>query len=704
MSTRCKLLLGVFVALVLSHPLAAGPPERWAVLGDGPGSAMLKDYFRAETARLAARCLADVATRDQWEARHEQYRRELLEMLGLDPLPQRTPLQATVTGTLDHEQFTVEKVHFQSRPKLYVTANLYVPKGLEGRAPAVLYVCGHGRVAIDGVSYGNKAHYQHHAAWFARNGYVCLVIDTLQLGEIEGVHHGTYRYDKWWWNNRGYTPAGVEAWNCIRAIDYLQGRPEVDPEQIGVTGRSGGGAYSWWIGAVDDRIRAAVPVAGITDLTNHVVDGCVEGHCDCMYQVNTYRWDYAQVAALLAPRPLMIANSDDDNIFPKDGVERLYEQAQRIYVLLGKPENLSLKMTAGGHSDTPELREAAFQWMNRHLKGAKAPVVDQAEKLFTPQELKVFDNLPKDSINADIHETFVPAAPEPELPHSRAAWAAMRDGWHVDLTEKCFRGWPGEARPVDVREIASAEHDGMQLTAYEFDSQSHVRLRFYLLRPVEPKRPESVVLHVADEEAWQEILTGLRGRFAEVLSGEPLPDVDASEATPLEMDPDGPAVVYFAPRGIGASAWGDDARKHIQIRRRFMLLGQTLDGMRVWDVRRAMQAVRSLEACKDAPLTAEGPRQAGVLALYASLFEPPPAQLQLHDPPVDHREGPIFLNISRILHLPQAAAMAAERAPVVIAGADSDAWTYPRGVAEKLGWDAGRVLVFTSVKVDVRVP
>ena len=96
------------------------------------------------------------------------------------------------------------------------------PKSLAGKAPAILYVCGHSQVKKDGISYGNKVGYQHHGAWFARNGYVCLVIDTLQLGEIEGIHHGTYREKMWWWNARGYTPAGVEAWNSIRAIDYLE--------------------------------------------------------------------------------------------------------------------------------------------------------------------------------------------------------------------------------------------------------------------------------------------------------------------------------------------------------------------------------------------------------------------------------------------------------------------------------------------------
>ncbi|MEA1950758.1 MAG: prolyl oligopeptidase family serine peptidase, partial [Planctomycetota bacterium] len=270
------------------------------------GDQLVAAYFKAETARLAADCLADVKTLDDWKAKKGVYRRQLLEMLGLDPMPERTDLKAAVTGTVESDGFNVENVHFQSRPGLYVTGNLYLPKGLAKPAPAILYVCGHGGEKKDGISFGNKTHYRHHGCWFARNGYVCLMIDTLQLGEIEGIHHGTYREKMWWWNNRGYTPAGVEAWNCVRALDYLETRKEVDPRRMGVTGRSGGGAYSWWITAIDDRIKAAAPVAGITDLENYVVDGCVEGHCDCMFMVNTYRWDYPLLAALAAPRPLLL--------------------------------------------------------------------------------------------------------------------------------------------------------------------------------------------------------------------------------------------------------------------------------------------------------------------------------------------------------------------------------------------------------------
>ena len=191
------------------------------------GSDELERYFSNRVAALE-RPLRAIGSGEEWLKRQPGYRRELLEMLGLEPMPERTPLQAVVTGKVAREEFTVENLHFQSSPGLYVTGNLYLPAKREGRVPAVLYVCGHGPTKRDGVSYGNKVTYQHHGIWFARNGYACLVIDTLQLGEIESIHHGLYRYDRWWWIPRGYTPAGVEAWNCLRALDYLQSRSEID--------------------------------------------------------------------------------------------------------------------------------------------------------------------------------------------------------------------------------------------------------------------------------------------------------------------------------------------------------------------------------------------------------------------------------------------------------------------------------------------
>ena len=408
------------------------------------GDRMIAAYFEAETRKLADACLADVNTTEDLTARRDKYRQQLREMMGLDPLPERTPLEAVTTGKLERSGVVVENVHFQSRPNLYVTGNFYLPAKHAGKLPAVLYLCGHGSIKKNGVSYGAKAKYQHHGAWFAQNGYACLVIDTLQLGEIEGLHHGTNREGMWWWNARGYSPAGVETWNAIRAIDYLVSRPEVDADRIGVTGRSGGGAYSWFVTALDDRIKVAVPVAGITTLKNHVVDGCIEGHCDCMFFVNTYRWDFAQLAALAAPRPLLIANTDRDKIFPFDGVVDIYQQVRRLYDASGKGSDIALQMAAGPHEDSQVLQLHAMQWFNQHLKQEDPIIETVARSHFEPEELKVFANLPVDQINTRIHETFVPAAEAVAVPSTQAEWERQRDEWLAKLRAKSFGGWPSE--------------------------------------------------------------------------------------------------------------------------------------------------------------------------------------------------------------------------------------------------------------------
>jgi len=689
--SRFLSLLAVLSWFAVSSAFAAAPPPEPTA-----GDRMIAAYFQAETTKLRDACLADVQTLDQWKARREVLHKQLLEMLGLDPLPARTDLKATVTGRIARDGIVVEKLHFQSRPRLYVTGDLYLPEKIDKPCPAVLYVCGHGRVKIDGVSYGNKVAYQHHGAWLARHGYVCLTIDTLQLGEIEGIHHGTYSQGMWWWLNRGYTPAGVEAWNCIRALDYLQSRKEVDPERIGVTGRSGGGAYSWWISSIDERIKAAMPVAGITDLQNHVGDGCVEGHCDCMYMVNTYRWDYPAVMALVAPRPLILGNSDRDRIFPLDGVVRTYFQARRIYDLYKASDALGLTICPGPHKDNQDLQVPAFRWFNKHLKKDPDALIDEAAvKRFEPKELKVFAELPADQLNSEIQETFVPAAAVPEVPASAQQWRTLCDGWRKALAEKVFRGWPEQSEPLDVQEAYGVERGGLRLTAYEFTSQGPVRLRLYAVDRPKADRPKHLVLKVVDDEPWRKLMLTLgRPELEEMKEGSPAPaDPKALAEFQRQLGDGSCAVAYFCPRGVGRTIWDQTPKKQTQIRRRFMLLGQTLDGMQVWDVRRAIQALAGLERTKGLPLCVSGRGVPAGVALYAALYEPSVAELVLEELPETHRDGPILLNVSRYLEMPQAVAMAAERSRVRLLKAVPGAWHFPLALARKLGWSESQLRV-----------
>ena len=669
------------------------------------GDEMIAEYFQAETEKLRENCLVDTKTLEDWTKNRETYRQQLLEMLGLSPLPSRTDLKATITGNTEEREFIVERLHFQSRPGLYVTGNLYLPRNVEEPAPAILYVCGHGRVRKDGIDYGNKVHYQHHGAWFARNGYVCLTIDTLQLGEIEGIHHGTYNHNMWWWLNRGYTPAGVEAWNCVRALDYLQSRKEVDPERIGVTGRSGGGAYSWWIAAIDERIRVAVPVAGITDLENHVVDGTVEGHCDCMFMVNTYQWDYAKVAALVAPRPLLVSNTDRDGIFPLEGVVRTHAAVRKIYELYGAADKLALHITAGPHHDTQELRVHAFRWFNHFLKNDDELIEKTAVKFFEPEDLKVFDELPADEKNSNIHESFVQLAEPPNVPESKKEWEAMRESWMTVLKEKSFRGWPKEESDLGMTPVFDVkQEDGIHFRAFDFTSQDNIRLRLYLAHRSGLEEPDLVVLNVLDEQSWNEFLATMRPGFEEQFKNEfPCPaDPSSYEQTKAMFSSFKWVMAYVAPRGIGPTAWNQSPKKQTQHRRRFYLLGQSLDGMRVWDVKQAAKALRSIDGFEKTPLWIQSNRQMAGVALHAALLVPEVSRLDLHDLPSSHRDGPFLLNVRRYLDTPQVVAMAAERSRVVIFHEDVAAWEYSQAVANKLGWDQKQLQIRTQVKEEVQ--
>lgn len=679
--------------LLLPLALQAGRfPEKTP---DSPGARMLDNYMRLQTAEIEEQGgLKHITSAAEWQAKAPEYRKQLAEMLGLDPMPAKTPLMPVKTGGFSGEGYVVENMHFQSMPGLYVTANLYLPAKVDKPVPAVLYVCGHSSVVKDGVSLGNKTSYHHHGIWYARHGYACIIIDTVQLGELRGEHHGTYSKGRWWWLSRGYTPAGVEAWACIRALDYLETRPEVDRTRFGVTGRSGGGAYSWWIAALDERIKAAAPTAGVTTFRNHVVDGCVEGHCDCMFYVNTYRWDYDRMAALVAPRALLVCNTDKDDIFPIDGVFNLYQSVRRIYSLLGQEKNIGLQVAEGPHKDLQPLNMGAFHWMERHLKGADPmAVLDGAPKSLEPEVLKVFKELPKDEKNTRIDETFVPAASASAPAQNKEEWAGKKQPWMQALKDKVFVNWPRNAPAPVLRKEGSEARDGIRMTVYELETDAAFRLNLFITHRegLRPEDLELTVLNVLDADGWKDLGSTYGSRFASLL-GTPAtaggtPDDKAFESEKKMFQSFKWGMAYLCPRGIGPTEWTGSPKAQTQRLRRFYLAGQTLDSMRVWDICQALQGLRTVEGFSKTPLWVQAKGEMAANALYASLFTPVSlTRLDLHDLPASHQQGPAYLNVLKYLDIPQAVAMAAEKTRVILYSADETAWTYPAQTVKKLGW------------------
>lgn len=654
---------------------------------------MLDKYMLQQTADIEEHGgLKDILTAEDWQAKTPVYRKQLAEMLGLDPMPAKTPLMPTQTGEVKGDGYVIENMHYQAVPGLYVTANLFLPAKVDKPLPTILYVCGHASVMKGDVSFGNKTAYHHHGIWFARHGYACLIIDTVQLGEIRGEHHGTYSKGRWWWMSRGYTPAGLEAWAGIRALDYLETRPEVDKTRFGITGRSGGGAYSWWVAALDERIKAAAPTAGVTTMRNHVVDGCVEGHCDCMFYVNTYRWDYDRMAALVAPRALLVCNTDKDDIFPIAGVFGLYQNVRRIYSLLGQEKNIGLQVAEGPHKDLQPLNNGAFHWFERHLKGADPMAVldEGAKKSLEPEQLQVFKKLPQDEKNTRIDETFVPLATNPVPPTAKADWDKQRDVWMTALRDKVFVNWPKEAPALTLAKENSIERDGIRMTAYDFETDAAFRLRLYIAHRegLRAEDLELVALNILDGQGWADFCNTYESRFSKLIESFPVTQKDetAFESEKKMFQSFKWGMAYLCPRGVGPTEWTGSEKAQGQRLRRFYLAGQTLDSMRVWDIRRAVQGLKQLPGFEKTPLWLQGHREMAADALYASLFEDGITRLDLHDLPASHMQGPAYLNVLKFLDLPQAAAMAAERTRVILYSGDAAAWSYPTAVVKNLGW------------------
>lgn len=650
--------------------------------------AALEAYFKAHMETLTEESRLTITNPDEWPERREQYRHELAYMLGLDPMPEDAPLNAEITGTIEHEDFTVEKVHFQSLPGLYVTGNLYIPNNLDEPAPTILYLCGHARRVEDGVSLGNKAVYQHHPAWFARHGYVSLVVDTIQLGEIEGLHHGTHREGMWWWNSRGYTPAGVEAFNAMRALDYLETREEVDAERFGVTGRSGGGIGTLFLSALDERVAVAAPVAGITDIRSHFEHYLPPHHCDCNYFPNLHRFDYPRIVSLIAPRPLLIANSDRDAIFPLDGVQRVHKQVRDVYEALGAEEELGLVITVGEHADTQQLRVPVFSWFNRHLKD-EDPLIDQpAEPLLDEAELRVFDELPDDEIVTTIHDTFVPTA-DIETPEDASAWEAQRDGFIEQLKTNTFRNWPEEYPAFNPAQVFSAEREGVYLEAWDFTVEPHVELRLYLARATAVEEPDNVLLLVLDEEGWRDGVASLSVEFGDVLPEYPgvEPDPEQFQQSVQLLEASNAVWAVLAPRGVGPAAWAEpESSDAVHLRRSFPILGQTLHGQQVLDILRTLEFVRDHGIAEEQPINIFARDEKAALALYAAALDENVNSLRLENLPASHHDGAELLNVMRFMDTPQALALALEHSDVhMVDTAEPAAWSYAQDVAAMLG-------------------
>jgi len=572
-----------------------------------------------EARRITDLAAAEVASRDAWEKVRAARRREMRDMLGLDPWPARTPLNVRIRGRIDKPDYTIEKLVFESLPKVYVSGSLYIPKKRSGPLPAVVYVCGH---ALS--PHGAKAMYQRHGITFARNGYVCLILDPIQIAETFALHHGVLNQEMYDWYARGYTPAGVEVWNAIRAADYLETRPEADRNRLGITGRSGGAAMSWFAGAVDERFKVVAPVMGISTYAANVAANTQRRHCDCMFAINTHLHDMMHQGALIAPRPLYMMHGRKDLLFPVEGYEEFERRVGGLYAAYGQRDRFKNLEVDTGHADSDLLRGEAVQWFDRFLKDIppRPPALDYTDEPGT--ELAVFaGNPPADAQNFRVHETFNVRRRPADLVGT--------------LRRNVFGAFPASAPPLDIRATRRIAAPAWQ--DLEFHSEPGMPIRAAWRPGAGP-----ALLYVASDG---EDTGAIQDTLRQVLANKSIPVL----------------VVY--PRGVGEIPWDKSFWKDTL--RNAMHVGRTVDSMRLWDVLRGFEALLVQAGGKPERVTVFGKGVSGALGLYAAILDPRIDQVMLADPPVSHRQGPIFLNVLRYTDLPEAAALLGSR-PLVFYG------------------------------------
>lgn len=325
------------------------------------------------------------------------------------PMPEKTPLNAKVTGIVERDGYKIEKVIFESRPGYLVTSNLYVPTGRKFPLPGVVGTCGH---SDNGK--GAEA-YQSFAQGLARQGYVVLIFDPVGQGERvqwpvgfpKSKLKGTTTEHIQMGNQMSLVGEFIGswfAWDGIRALDYLLTREEVDPKHVGVTGNSGGGTQTTWLAGLDDRWTMAAPACFVTTFLHNVENELPADTEQCPPRVLSFGLDHSDFIACMAPKPVIICTQEKD-FFDARGGKEAFERLKQLYTLLGKPDNIQLQVGPDPHGYTQANREAMYRFFNSVTKISDA----KAEPAITIEKDETLWCSPKgnvDELGSKLLSTF----------------------------------------------------------------------------------------------------------------------------------------------------------------------------------------------------------------------------------------------------------------------------------------------------------
>lgn len=296
-------------------------------------------------------------TRAAWETRAAHLRKQILSSSGLLPMPAKTPLNPQVFGKVEHKDYTIEKVLLETMPGYYLGGNLYRPKGKQGPFPGIASPHGHWNYGrLENTVLGSMP---ARGINLARQGYVVFMYDMVGYNDTIQTPHafGGPREQLW-----SFGPLGLQLWNSIRVLDFLQSLPDVDPNKLGATGASGGGTQTFLLTAIDNRVKVSAPV--------NMISAIMQGGSPCE-NAPGLRFDTnnMELGALAAPRPLLMVSATGD--WTKNTLVEEYPSLRQIYRLYGAQDQLEAVQFDFPHNYNKESREAVYKFFAKQI--LKAP-------------------------------------------------------------------------------------------------------------------------------------------------------------------------------------------------------------------------------------------------------------------------------------------------------------------------------------------
>ena len=623
-----------FQALALLGLCLLGAPTH---LGAQPREllALQAHFDRAVSARSGA-LFSGIASVGQWQPRRDVLRAALTRMLWHENRWPAIPPRATITGRVDRPAYTIENLVLETAPRLYLTANLYLPRSGRKPFPVILYQCGH----------ANKSHYARHGAGFASRGIAVLVMDNIEMGEVEFTHHGVYSNAWFHWYSRGFSPLAVELLNARRALDYLCTRSDIDSSRIGATGRSGGGMTTFFLAALDERVKASAPVSGTLSTEGWVKQRLTSAHCDCQHPVNSDGLLYSEIGALVAPRAQLLCNADADRGFPMNAFTEMADRMRVIYRLHGAGQALQTAVAPGGHADTEAIRLPVYSFFLKEFLGAAPLAAEGPVDVPSADQLTCFrDGLPLDERLTRIDEELIPV----HQVSSRAVPAQQRIRELTgQLRDQVFRYFPKQPAPLEPVWSDAATRQGRTFRKVTYRSFEDLSVKAVYSLPAGPaagaRLPALLVVdHRKGIPVW-------------------------GNEQPLEVNQWGQRAVLIVEtldRGSRAleqnlRSFSDDDPLH-HMRRQAMVMGTTLESMQLYEVLRSIEFLRSQPEVDPARITIAGRGETGISGLYAAFLDGHAGKVVLGSPPASHRQGPTYLGILRYTDIPEVIALMGSR-------------------------------------------